>query len=290
MTPGPRRRLDPFGWEEWPESRPAIWHALAAVEKRTRFASAFGNRRDAVLLYHSIGGIPGIDYKWDVPVSVFREQIRHAADRYDVVDLETLATTNDPSRKRVAITFDDGFRNVYENALPVLREFDAPATLFVCPAFLDEENSERMRARHDLGAEARDISMTTKHLRDAADDDRFMVGNHTFSHPDLSTLPDRDALEDEILEARDWLEDRLDVSVDCFSYPYGAYDERAAAVVADTHDIAVTSDPSLIKPSGDPRSIPRLDTCLPVATACFEMTDLSARLRTIARALGGRFP
>jgi peptidoglycan/xylan/chitin deacetylase (PgdA/CDA1 family) len=272
----------------WPESRPGAWHALASLERSTRFASAFENNLDAVLLYHSVGGVPGIDYKWDVPVSVFRDQIRYLSDRYELVDLETVATTRNPSQKRVAITFDDGFRNVYENALPVLAEFEAPATLFVNPAFVDDENVEQLRARHDLGPAAHDISLTTDQLHDIAAEDRYTIGNHTFSHPDLATLSDRSEVEAEVEGARHWLEDRFDVSADCFSYPYGGYDERAAAVVAETHEIAVTSDPSLVGPSTDPRSVPRLDACLPAATVCFEVTDVAAKLRSLARTVGDR--
>ncbi|WP_335998976.1 polysaccharide deacetylase family protein [Halorientalis halophila] len=285
MTPVPAPFAESADSRSWPESRPGAWHALASLEQRTRFASLFGNRRDAVLLYHSVGGVPGIDYRWDVPVHVFRDQIRRIAARYELVDLETLATT-ETSTKRVAITFDDGFRNVYEHALPVLSEFDAPATLFVNSAFVDDENLDRLRERHDLGAAAHDVSLTTDQLQEIAAQDRYTIGNHTFSHANLAELPDRGAVAAEILDAKEWLEDRLDVAVDCFSYPYGGFDERAAEVVAETHEIAVTSEPSLVGPSPNPLAIPRLDACLPASTVAFEVTDVAARLRSLVRRVG----
>ena len=287
MTPGVRNLFGRTETREWPESRPSAWHVLAAVEQATRFASLFENERDAVLLYHSVGGVPGMNYRWDLPVSVFRDQIRRLAERYELVDLGTLATTRDPSRKRIAITFDDGFRNVYENALPVLAEFDAPATLFVNPAFVDDENADQLRARHDLPPSAHDISLTRDQLREIAADERYTVGNHTFSHPDLSELPNGDAVREEVVDAKRWLEERFDVSVDCFSYPYGRVDERAAEVVAETHDVVVTSEPSLVGSPPDPLSVPRLDACLPATTVGFEVTDVAARLRSAARRVGG---
>ncbi len=287
VTPGTGRLPNLNRTTEWPESRPAAWHAVAFLERLTRFASAFENDHDAVLLYHSVGGVPGIDYKWDVPVSVFRDQIRQLSARYELVDLETVATTRDPSQKRVAITFDDGFRNVYENAIPVLEEFDAPATLFVCPAFIDDENIDKLRDRHDLGASAHDISLTTEQLRELAADDRFTIGNHSYSHPNLSTISERSDIEAEVTGAKHWLENRLDVSIDCFSYPYGAYNEETASVVADTHDVVVTSEPSLVGPTVDAKSVPRLDACLPTSIVTFEVTDVAAKLRSLARRLSG---
>lgn len=288
MTPGLSNSSTPFTTKDWPESRPRAWHALAVIEQATRFASLIENTRDVVLLYHSVGGVPGIDYRWDVPVSVFRDQIHRFSARYELVDLETIATTRDPSQKRVAITFDDGFRSVYEHALPVLAAYDAPATLFVNPAFVDDEHFDELRARHDLPSTAHDVSLTSDQLHEIAAEDRLTLGNHTFSHHDLSELPNGKAVQDEIVDAKHWLEDRFDVSVDRFSYPYGQIDERAAEVAAEAHDIAVTSEQSLVGQSTDPYAIPRLDACFPAATVGFESTDLAARLRSVARRLGGR--
>jgi len=283
---GDGSRLIPAAWRDWPEPRPVAWHALASLERSTRFASVVPNTRDVVLLYHSVGGVSGTDYRWDLPVSVFRDQIAQLSARYELVDLETVATTSDSSRKRVAITFDDGFRNVYENALPVLDEFDAPATLFVCPAFLDGRNAEQLRRRHDLPSSAGTVAMGADQLRDVAETDRYSIGNHTRTHPDLATLPDREAIEAEVVGAREWLEDMLGVPVDCFSYPYGSYDDRVASVATESHEIVVTSEPRLVETGDRPTAIPRLDACLPAGTVGFEATDLSATLRNGIRTVG----
>jgi len=241
-----------------------------------------------VLLYHSVGGVAGTDYRWDLPVSVFREQIATLSDRYEFVSLETLATTTDPFRKRVAVTFDDGFRNVYENALPVLDEFGVSATLFVCPAYIDGDNAAQLRRRHDLPPSAHDVAMTTDQLRDVAERDRYSVGNHTLSHPDLTSLPDRASVESEVIGARERLESLLGVSVDSFSYPYGAYDDPVATVAAETHNVVVTSEPRLVDAGDKPAAVPRLDACLPAATLGFEATDFAATLRRGVRTAGTR--
>ena len=247
------------------------------------------NTRDVVLLYHSVGGVPDTEYQWDLSVSVFREQIAQLSARYEFVDLETIATTNEPSQKRVAITFDDGFRNVYQNALPVLDEFDASATLFICPAFLDGRNAAQLRRRHDLPSSVRNVIMSTDQLRDVAATDRYSIGNHTLTHPDLATLPDREAIATEVARAKEQLEGLTGLSINCFSYPYGSYDDRTASVAAESHNVVFTSEPRLVETGDRPTEIPRLDACLPAATVGFEATDLAARLRRTARIVGTRF-
>jgi len=281
-------RIIPTDWRNWPEPRPVGWHALASLERATRFASVAENTRDVVLLYHSVGGVSGTNYRWNISESVFKEQIAMLTDRYEFVDLETLATTTDPFQKRVAVTFDDGFRNVFENALPILDEFGVPATLFVCPAYLDDENAEQLRCRHGLPQSAHDVAMTSDQLREVAETDQYSVGNHTLSHPNLTELSDRAAVESEVAGGRERLESLLDTSVDSFSYPYGAYNDLIADVATETHDIVVTSEPRLVDTGDRSTAIPRLDACLSAATLGFEATDLADKLRQGVRMVGNR--
>jgi peptidoglycan/xylan/chitin deacetylase (PgdA/CDA1 family) len=272
-----------MGEEDWPEPRPLPWRVLARFDWATDLSQVSGSRFDAVVLYHSVGGVRGTDYRWDLSVEQFRAQIERLNARYEVVDLATLVDRPNAGRKRVAVTFDDAFRNVYRNAVPVLREFDLPATVFACPSYVGDENVERLRNRHDLPASASEIVMTEPQLQDLADDDRFAIGNHTATHPDLTSLDDTDALRAEIEGTKATLEDRFGVAVDRFSYPYGAVDDAAAAVVAETHDLAVTSVPTLVDGAPDPQRIPRLDACQPASVLAFETTDLAERIRRAVR-------
>ena len=57
---------------------------------------------------------------------------------YSVVPLEALSRTDLP-RRAVAITFDDGYRSVYKNAFPLLKQFDVPATVFLVSSAVDNE-------------------------------------------------------------------------------------------------------------------------------------------------------
>jgi len=266
----------------WPEPRPLAWRLLARLDWTTHFSRFFGTRRDAVLLFHSVGGVPGTNYQWDLPVMQFQAILRCLDDRFKIVDLSTLTDDPPSNRKRVAITFDDAFRNVYTNAIPLLRELNLPATVFVNSSFVNGDHSRRLRERLGLGSGAQEIVMTVEQLRDLADDPLFTLGNHTANHVDL-TEADRGTLRKEILGGKQAIKDRFGVSADRFAYPYGAVDKRAAEIISEGHTLAVTSVPALLSEPVNPMKIPRLDACQPAPVACFEMSDLSARLRRLVR-------
>ena len=73
---------------------------------------------------------------------LFQDLMEHLANRYNIVPLEQIAGWlsggNRPPERAVAITFDDGYRNVLTQAAPVLRELGAPATVYVATDFVVE--------------------------------------------------------------------------------------------------------------------------------------------------------
>ncbi len=111
--------------------RIGLLRALRRVEDRTRAV---------VLRYHSVSepGEASEAYRGAgiaVPPALFERQMRYLRDFYQVVTLDHLiecssAGTPFPARA-VAITFDDGYRDNYANALPVLESLGLPATVYV---------------------------------------------------------------------------------------------------------------------------------------------------------------
>jgi peptidoglycan/xylan/chitin deacetylase (PgdA/CDA1 family) len=81
---------------------------------------------------------PASLHGWNPTVSLFRNQIRFLVDHYTPITIrQFLKLSEDPSQLRayekppVLLTLDDGFKNVIDQALPVLEEFGAPALFFV---------------------------------------------------------------------------------------------------------------------------------------------------------------
>jgi peptidoglycan/xylan/chitin deacetylase (PgdA/CDA1 family) len=102
-----------------------------------------GGRRLCIINYHRVLTHPDPLMDAEPHLAVFRWQMKLLADGFNVLSLpdavDLLARGRLPSRA-VAITFDDGYRSVHDLALPVLREFMLPATVFVSSGFLDHGN------------------------------------------------------------------------------------------------------------------------------------------------------
>lgn len=243
----------------------------ASLDDYLSLSRAYGNRRDVVLMYHSVGGDATLPA--NVPTDRFRRHVAFLTEAFDVVDLPELVDSSSRS-KRVALTFDDGFANVCTEVLPVLRAFDVPATVFVCPGLLGEADPDLLRRRFGLPTVRRDVVVSETQLEALAAADLVTVGNHTMTHPDLTAIDDPDVLETEVAGARAALEDRLGVTVDRFAYTYGPYDDRAVAAVRASHDLAVTGDPRLLSDAVDRHRIPRIGAELSLRRLRWEISDL----------------
>jgi len=222
-------------------------------------------------MYHSVGE-PG--RYGNVTKRRLRNDIRYLEENCEIVDLPEVL--EEGSQKRVALTFDDGWDDFYENAVPVLRELNAPATVFVVSGYL---NSEMM--------------MSDEEVRDLVENqDEVAVGNHTKSHPHLSRIGGEEELKRQIVGAKEDLEDRFGVDVDRFCYPSGDFDEEALDVVRQSHEIAVSTIPRVINQdrlgSGgyDKYTLPRIAAHNSKARVRWEMSDVGSSIRDRAKSSG----
>jgi peptidoglycan/xylan/chitin deacetylase (PgdA/CDA1 family) len=96
-----------------------------------------------ILAYHSINDTANraIYDRNIVEQGVFEQQLIYLLERYRIAPLEEIwLRLSGRSRSRdkvVALTFDDGYLDFYHHAYPLLRKHQIPATLFLCPAFLE---------------------------------------------------------------------------------------------------------------------------------------------------------
>lgn len=126
-----------------------------------------------------------------------------------------------PGRRYTAVTFDDGFVSVVENALPVLRARRIPCTLFVPTGCLGSHPSWIANGHPD-GHETV-ISPTV--LARLSTDGLVTIGSHSVTHPDFRTLGD-EAAREELARSKADLERIVGKHVDLFSFPHGATDSR----------------------------------------------------------------
>lgn len=155
------------------------------------------------------------------------------------------------SRPGLCVTFDDGYRDFLENALPVLEAHGVPATLFAIAS------DDRTGVPGVPGGVAGSL-LGFDELADLAGRG-VAVGAHGLSHVPLTKLG-ADTLERELLGARSRLEACIGAPVDLLAYPFGAFDARVReAAVAASFRGAATNQLAPVPRSFDPLAVPRLD-------------------------------
>jgi peptidoglycan/xylan/chitin deacetylase (PgdA/CDA1 family) len=185
----------------------------------------------------------------------FRAQMEHlAAEGYRGLDAVTaldLLYAGELEPKQVALTFDDGFKDIEENALHVLADLGFSATVFVATDVIDGT------ARYLWApADAR--------LLDWADIQRLDRGGvlrfepHTLTHPNLTTIGDRECRR-EIEGSKLALEDQIGRETSTFCYPGGFVGGRERTLTEESgYRYGITCEPGLNKAETDPLLIRRV--------------------------------
>lgn len=118
------------------------------------------------------------------------------------------------------LSFDDGFRNIFLNALPVLREMNVPALLFVPTSLVDADWKTASAFSVDSAHYSGVLEMVKwSELREALSWG-FEVASHSRSHRRLSALSSQE-LESEILGSKIDIEKKIGQSCEYISWPYG---------------------------------------------------------------------
>jgi peptidoglycan/xylan/chitin deacetylase (PgdA/CDA1 family) len=186
------------------------------------------NRRIPILMYHSISDDKGSSlypyYHIHTSPSVFAEQMKFLSDHHftviDLKDLQNCFETNDKSEKKFAVlTFDDGYRDFYVSAFPILQEHHLPATVFLPTDFIDE-NRKTFKGKECLTwTEVRELQ-----------NKGITFGSHTLSHPELYNLP-WEKVRRELHDSKQRIEYELHMPVTSFCYPYAFPQENRAFVL-----------------------------------------------------------
>jgi peptidoglycan/xylan/chitin deacetylase (PgdA/CDA1 family) len=179
--------------------------------------------RIPVLMYHGINNVTGPTHPYfetNTSPAVFADHMRLLHEfGYEPIDLSTafhMTHSGMCDRKYVVITFDDGFRDFYTHAMPILHSHQFPATMFVVSSFVESRSGSLGGKEFMTWNEVRDIESLG-----------MEIGSHTVSHPHLYSLRTRD-VDRELKNSKETIEDRLGKSVRSFSYPY-AFPEQDSA-------------------------------------------------------------
>ena len=235
---------------------------LKSLVGQTLFASAVDEilLRDAavVVVFHRVqDGARGDGLT--VGVRQFERYCRFFQRHFNVVPLERLVSSlqdGRPLSRELAITFDDGYRDNFENAAPVLEALGLPATFFVVSQWVESDVvpwwDGQAGVRHPWMSWAQVRSL---HRRG------FEIGAHTRTHVDLGSVTVQEAA-DEIAGARRELESRLSAPVESFAYPYGGRENVAessrALVKASGFRCCCSCYGGVVAPGTDPFHLARI--------------------------------
>ena len=192
-----------------------------------------------VLGYHRIADEPHV---LSVRPDRFRRQIELALESglqpLAVADGLDLLDAGEVGGRHFCVTFDDGYLDNLEHAVPVLRELGVPATIFVPTSVIDGVSTYWWFADPPP-------ALTWEQLRELAGEGLVDVQPHTRTHPWLPRLGEDEA-HAEIAGSKRELEERLGKPATVFCYPAGLYGEREARLVREAgYRAAFTTDPGV---------------------------------------------
>ncbi len=172
-----------------------------------------------ILLYHHVGVLSpsagAARRRWTVSPEQFDAQMRWLSEQgfhpVSLAQVHRVRTEGAPLPPRpVVITFDDGWKDQYQQAFPILKKYGFPATFFI--------------VTRQIGHSA---YMTWEEVGRMSDEG-MDIQAHSHTHARLSVLP-KDALRRELIESKQELERRLRKPVVALAYPFGSYGEEVIA-------------------------------------------------------------
>lgn len=218
-----------------------------------------------VLLYHHVADdTPAVT---STPVAQFTAHLQYLSEhRFNVIALpEALAKLNQGESlppKSVAITFDDGYQSIYDNAWPLLKQHQFPFTIFV--------TTEPIERRYSA-------MMTWQQLQEMQQQG-VTLANHSVSHPHMIALT-KDEFQTEVERAQAILQQKLSSTpAKLFAYPFGEYTKAQAQWLAEAgyHAFAQHSGP--LSAASAPQGLPRFSLSGRYAS----LESLTLRLNTAA--------
>ncbi len=208
-----------------------------------------------ILTYHSLDESRSVV---SISPPMFKKQMEFLWEKgYQTLSLSELINCIHQKKlfpeKTFVINFDDGYKNTYTEAFPVLKEFGFKGTAFLitdyCGGFNDWPGETYWIERRPLLSWS-EIKEMHKY--------GFEFGAHTLTHPDLTQIPIERA-EQEIIQSKAHIQDHLGVDVQLFAYPYGKYNSKVKEIVQKQFYGACSTKLGKVKSDCDPYKLKRID-------------------------------
>ena len=216
-----------------------------------------------IVLYHRIASVSRDPHDLCVSPEVFEEHLKYFSSKYELVSLEEIGMRSSLdllSGKELAVTFDDGYRDNLENALPLLEKYQVPVTIFVTTGCLGERASsswDREYSEKDRG-----VFLSKEEVLKISRHPLVTVGAHTVNHPNMASIS-RSEQEREIRDSRLVLEGIIKNEVREFAFPFGgplSYTAKTLDILkGQGFDIACTTSENIVTTGAKSLKMPRFN-------------------------------
>lgn len=156
---------------------------------------------------------------------IFESHLQYISENFT----STFPSTNLPS-KPICLVFDDGYYDFYKLVFPLLKKYNVKALLAVIPKVtLDDVNAtddQRLNYEHNdlFKYYEKGTFCTYKELQEMIDSKLVQVVSHSFSHKNL--VEDNIDLDEELMKSKEILENKLNIKVESFVFPFGKYNQE----------------------------------------------------------------
>lgn len=168
-----------------------------------------------ILNYHSIHPV----HKFATKPDEFLQQMQYLVSNFNIISLADFYEMRTAEKtfpdKLAIVTFDDGYEDNYEYAFPILNKFGIKATIFVATGFVNDE----IDITRDHIAYRGLKPLNWKQIKEM-DNSGITFGSHTHTHPILTEIS-LEAVEKEISQSKNILEEKLGNPIEIFAYPLG---------------------------------------------------------------------
>ena len=168
-----------------------------------------------------------------IPTEKFQEQMAYIKEHCHTIGMEELcamaasgAVEGKQGKPQVVITIDDGYRDAFQNAFPVLKALKLPATVFLATGFV---GTDRKMARYETIPSPDMLSWEEVAFMQK---NGITFGAHSVSHPHLPALDDQKQKEEitQSIEAV-YAHTKTKASKEFFCYPYGDYNTTTMRIL-----------------------------------------------------------
>ncbi len=188
-----------------------------------------------ILMYHSVNPPAGYNMPMlTVSPRTFEKQMRFLREHnYNVITLEALANLIKEKKsippKTLTITLDDGYRDNYIHAFPILKKYQMPAAIFVIINEVGRRQGDRL---------------SWEEIKEMQDSGLITFGSHALGPEPLVNIKSDSVVKSQIFDSKKILEAKLARPVNCFSYPEGLLNMRIRRLVQEAgYKVAVSTRP-----------------------------------------------